>query len=348
METIVNKDIIQPALITRAKYNFSVIEKRILYRILIIMQRYLEGGKLDKGFKLDVNIFNDWDIVLPTRAFLKNEEDKNYKLVRDNLLSLQSKIIELKTENEWAAYNIIERAKIKDIKGISSNEAFVSFRLAPQIVDGLFNYAKGFTRYELKVAFELESEYSMRFYEMVSEQKTKPFLDYKIETLKEYFGIEKKYIDKRTGKTNVAILVRRVIEPAKKELDSCSPWTFEYSFLDANKDYIKPNNRRTRKTYIRVVPKYQSKFRDENLEKKKLLKKVSIRHDLDKNVLNYLKQTYNFNDKEIKNNQELFVFAYKKIDLLNFLALKQREAGEAKNPKGYIIKCIKNQVKKTS
>lgn len=344
MAIIKNSDIIQPALITRAKYSFTVIEKRIMYRILLIMQKYINGEKLDKDYKLDVNIFNDWDITLPTKAFLKHSDDKNYHVIRKNLLSLNQKVIELKTENTWEAYNIIERPQVKDIKNISVNDAYISFRLAPKIVDGLFNYAKGFTKYELKVAFELESEYSMRFYELVSEQKNKPFLDYKIDTLKEYFSIEDKYL-RANGTTHIGVMTKKVIEPAKKELDACSPWTFEYQFLDVHQQIIPPKNKRSKRVYIRIYPKYQPQFRDENLEKEKVQKQTSLRWDLSPAIIEYLRNIFEFTTEEIKNNRDVFIKAQSEFDLLQFMALNQRKACDAKNPKGYIIQCIKNKIK---
>ena len=42
---ITNKDVIQSYLMTVSKYNFSVYEKRILYRLVEAMQCEIEGKK---------------------------------------------------------------------------------------------------------------------------------------------------------------------------------------------------------------------------------------------------------------------------------------------------------------
>ena len=43
---ITNKDVIQSYLMTVSKYNFSVYEKRIVYRLVEAMQCEIEGKKL--------------------------------------------------------------------------------------------------------------------------------------------------------------------------------------------------------------------------------------------------------------------------------------------------------------
>jgi len=42
-----NKDVIQSYILTTAKYDFSVYEKRILYRLVELNQHLLEGRKLN-------------------------------------------------------------------------------------------------------------------------------------------------------------------------------------------------------------------------------------------------------------------------------------------------------------
>jgi plasmid replication initiation protein len=47
--------------------------------------------------------------------------------------------------------------------------------------DVLLNFTKGFSRYDLEIAFKLESTYSMRFYELLAGQKDP--IAYSIENL---------------------------------------------------------------------------------------------------------------------------------------------------------------------
>ena len=50
---ITNKDVIQSYLMTVSKYDFSVYEKRILYRLVEAMQCELEGKKLHSGLRIE-------------------------------------------------------------------------------------------------------------------------------------------------------------------------------------------------------------------------------------------------------------------------------------------------------
>lgn len=47
---ITNKDVIQSYLMTVSKYNFSVYEKRIVYRLVEAMQCEIEGKNYTLGF----------------------------------------------------------------------------------------------------------------------------------------------------------------------------------------------------------------------------------------------------------------------------------------------------------
>lgn len=130
----------------------------------------------------------------------------------------------------------------------------------------------------------------MRFYELLSGQKTK--LIYSIDQLKEMFLVADKY--KLT-----ADFIRKVVEPAKKELDDLAPYSFEWS---ANKEGRKIVS-------INFYPIYKPENRDTELYKQELQKQTSLSWDLNKQVLDYLKDSIGFTPKELKNNRDLFITA---------------------------------------
>jgi hypothetical protein len=85
---------------------------------------------------------------------------------------------------------------------------------------------------------------------------------------------------------------------------------------------------------------------DTDLEKKELQKQLSLAWDLDKMVIDYLRQNYLFEDDEIKNNIQTFKTASKELDLMNFLSLKKRVASTKKRPKGWIIAALQKEIAK--
>jgi len=70
-----NKDVIQSYIFTTAKYDYSVYEKRIIYRLVEMVQHTLEGKKLDNGFSIQKTLYNDRIITMPINAFLAGEND---------------------------------------------------------------------------------------------------------------------------------------------------------------------------------------------------------------------------------------------------------------------------------
>lgn len=94
MKKISNKDILQSYILTTAKYDYSVYEKRILYRLVEIAQSEIEGLKFrDDCRKVEHDLFGLVSITLPISSILANDNDKNYKKAKDALISLSQKYI---------------------------------------------------------------------------------------------------------------------------------------------------------------------------------------------------------------------------------------------------------------
>ena len=321
-----NKELIQSYILTTAKYDYSVYEKRILYRIVEQLQLLIEGKTLNKNYSMqeipheDIKLFK---FTFPFSAFKKNEEDKNHAQIKKALLSLEKKGFEYEDSEVWETINILYLPKV------FKNKEYIGFTLREEIIQAFLDFSKGFKKYELKTAMEFESVYSMRFYELLSNQKTP--INYSIDTLKEMFQIENKY--KLT-----ADFLRYVIEPAKKELDKCSPYTFHYETIKTGRKI----------TGIRFIPIHQPQFEDESLKKQKALKQMSNRWYIPKNIEDYLKYNYEFTNKELNNNLSLFESLHNHLseeDLLDFLVeLKaQSVVYEIKNLKAYLIGSLKNK-----
>lgn len=319
---IINKDVIQSYIITTARYDFSVYEKRILFRLIEMCQFQLEGKKLDKHFHLERNLFGDYIVSVPISAFLNGEDDEHYARVKQALKDLRNKTIEYEDDKEWKLIGLIEKPKFEK-RGVAH------FEIQPEIYDAIFNFSKGFRRYELETVMSFNSVYAMRMYELISNQETlKP---YSIDKLKLMFKVQDKY-------TLTADFIRRVIDAAKTELDEKSPYSFTYK-TDSQKGSKKI-------TSIQFFP-YKTKNVDETLEKSRLEKQVSIGFSLDRSVINYLKENFLFETDEIKHNRDLFEEADKSFDLINLLAGKKRAAHAAKKgPQAYVIGILRGELKK--
>ena len=314
-------DIIQSYILTTARYDFSVYEKRILYRIVEMTQDLLQGKKLNQKYSIEKDLFDMYNIEMPISAFLTDETDKHYSRTKMALISMSRKIFQYEDEREWRAIPLVILPKIRKY------ESTVQFRIHEDMYNAILDFSKGFKKYELNTVFKFESVYAMRLYELLSNQRTP--LIYSIKELKLMFGVEKKY--KLT-----ADFIRRVIEPARKELTEKSPYSFEYKPLKTGRAI----------TSIKFYPYHIPANADEEAETRRLKKLVSVGWIIERNVRQYLKDQYGFSNPEIKNNIDLFEKAQKEMpDLLMFLSEVKAKANRANNPKGYLINALRKRMR---
>jgi len=313
-------EVVQSYIVTTARYDFNVYEKRILYRIVEGMQHLLAGKKLNQRYVINKQLWDLWEVKIPMAAFLIDETDTNHARIKAALLSMSRKIFTYEDDREWRAIPLILLPKIKKY------ESTVEFRLHDDVYNALMNFSKGYKKYELTTAFEFESVYAMRFYELFSKQRTP--LNYSVTELKIMFGVEKKY-------KNTADFIKRVVMTAQKELNEKSPHSFEYTPLKTGR----------RITSIRFFPVYIAANMNEAFEGEHLAKQISPSLMIEKIVLDYLKDHYKFSTPELKNNATLFEKAGKEIpDLLLFLSEIKASALRATNPKGYVIGALKKKL----
>lgn len=317
MEANKNKDVVQSYIWTVAKYEANAYEKRILYRVIEAIQHEIEGKQL-QDLKIKTNLFNDKVFKMPISMFLKDEKDQNYFRIKNALIRLRNRVVEFDDGVSWRVYGMIEKPRL-EYKG------FVEFEIPAEVYSCMLNFVKGYRKFELLTAISFNSEYTMRFYELFSGQKTP--LIYTIDSLKEMFQIADKY-------PRNPDFVKRVVESAKKELDEKSPFSFEYSIIKQGKKF------HSIKFYPIVIPKN----RDNSLEKTSLIKQVHLSGFLDRVERDYLNKL-GFSERQIKNNIDLFVEAKKNIDLVYELSLFIGKTREKKNPQGYIINALKGKLK---
>lgn len=323
-----NKDLIQSYVLTTAKYDFSVYEKRILYRLVECCQFAIEGKRLNAGYVYQPSLFEGlYSIKMPISAFLGDNEDKNTGEVKKALRSLRNKTLEYEYDDSelgrvWKLIGLIELPKFE-------HRGYVDFKIHPEIHEAILHFSKGFRKYELKTAMGFKSVYSMRFYELLSGQK-KP-LTYTIDQLKIMFKLENKY----TRGGSAGDFVRKTVDVAKKELDEKSPYSFEYKRNTVGKKIVS----------ITFYPTINPENRDSELEKRDLQKKASICWDLDRIVVNYLKENFGFTDKGIRNNIDLLKVAQRDLDLMLFLSGIRVKARDKKNPQGWTLGAIKKALK---
>ncbi len=340
MAKIKNKEALQSYILTTARYDFSKYEKRILYRLVELAQCETQALNFPEDCrKIDHDLFNFITIEMPYGNFLstdeKNETDEkkrntNHAQVWKALKSLQIKIIDYEDNKTKESLSIIANPIHK------KRSDTVTFIINPRIWDVILDFSRGYRKIELLTTMEFNSVYSMRFYELFSEQKVSKI--FTVEELKKMFKIENQYKGSNNNK-----IISKVIDPAKKELDEKSPYSFDF-------DPIK-KGRGGKIVSIKFTPIFKPENKDINLEQRRLQQQLSSRWTLSKQEVEYLHNNFGFTEDEIRKNIDTFKDVIAVTDLLNELARIKAKISEyerlgkgAGNVKGYVIISLRNAV----
>ena len=315
-----SRQVVQSYIFTTAIYDFNVYEKRVLYNLVKLAQSQIEGIKLAENlYKIDHRYKDFLQIELPMSDFLTDGDDKNHVRIKSALKSLHQKTFTYSDNGLWECFSIIANPKIR----LRSSK--VSFIVDARVWDVILDFTRGFSRYDLEVAFTLESSYSMRLYEMLAGQ-TDP-IAYSIESLRKEFHLEDKY---RLTKD----FIRRVIESAKQELDNKSPVTFTYSPLKDGKKI----------TRIMFFPVRREYIESSRTFLKEVIRKYGSGAHLSSDEHRFLREI-GFSETGIKNNLELFIECKRSLDFIYELALIKGKSRDKRNPCGWCVRTLKGKLR---
>lgn len=191
--------VIQSNALTEGRQDYNLIEKRIMYGILIkCREKFIENQ--NEGQK---DLFGDLIINLSVSDLLKSET--NLDRLYEATIKMRAKDFKINNENVFLVTGFINYAKHD--KGSSVIEIGVSKHIIPHVVELVSHY----TAFELIVAMTLKSIYSQRFYEICNQWKNTGFAVYSIAKLRFMFSCEEKY--KSFGEFQ-----RTILDVAQKEL----------------------------------------------------------------------------------------------------------------------------------
>lgn len=314
-----NRELVQSYLFTTAKYDFKVPEKRIFYKIIEMMQEYLQGKGLNQKHFIQPLTDGYTKITMPVRSFLVNPDDDNYKDVKKALLDLKKRTFEYEDDKVWMPIDIIT----KPVLHKEGQASYVTFEIHEITYNAFLDFSKGYRKYELQTAMNFNSIYAMRFYELFSGQKDP--ITYSIPYLKERFKIENKY-NSKNGKKD---FLTKVVDVAQKELDEKSPYTFSYKIERGSENIL-------------FIPIYQKQNADAELEKKAIQKQTSLGWELTAKEQEILMNRWHFTKEGLKYNISLFRSAKVLLNLEEFIL--ELSPLNAKNRPAFLIGSLRKQI----
>jgi plasmid replication initiation protein len=296
-------------------------------------QRMISQQALDKAVKIDTNLWGDKKYTIPMSLLLSSDEDdetkegrsKNNKRFIDAFKALQDKKVEYEDDEVYGRVGVISQFEFK------KHDRFVTWKADNKIVEMIMDFSKGWRAYELKIAFNLQSAYAMRFYELIANKTTK--IVYITSDLIKMFELENKYKQK-SGKPNYKLIELKVLQKAQQELDRVSPYTFDYRF---SKDYAT----------LEIIPIFQPQFSNAKYERDKS-KNIDLSMVLsEKEITTYINE-FNFTEQGLKNNYALFEECKKTFpeNYSFFIFQEIRTAMQKKNKvtPAYVIGILKNKL----
>ena len=330
-----NKDIVTSFVYTWARQKeMSILEQRVVLRIMEYASNHLKGIKLkDHLHKIDLGLFNV-TITMPASDVLFNTKMKHHDIEKA-LYALRSRSFEYRDDNRYTVCGFINNATYVYRSGM------ITVEVDNRIWDVLSDFTLGYKRFELNKALALPTSSALQFYMIMSGQE-RP-LRLSIAELKNWLGIP---ADKYTkdGKDRIDHLEERVLRPVKRMLDDTCPYTFTYEKLRQN-----PNNCKSPVVGFELIPVYQEKFRDQELERVHLTAKVSLGF-ISPQVTNYMKHQMGFSKDNLNPHKELLIRAIKILpDIMKTLediqGRRRTKTGETKGI-GWVIQAIRGEVSK--
>lgn len=330
VEEKITKEVVESYIFSTVRHDFGIYSERLLLRLVELAQREIKGLDFKGGSslgKVKVGEWGDAEITIPVKDILSGDEDKNYAKAKQAVRALMGKFLEYEDNRVYRATHILNDVDVDKVSGK------MIIQVNRNIWSAMLDFSKGFRKYELETAVKLRGKYSLRIYKLVSKQ-TEP-ISYTIEDLRKMWGLVDKY-------KKVDDFIKNTIEAAKRELDSVSPYSFEYALTAAKGAEVNKGRKgRPAITSVTFFPKRVTRNDSGDL----LRKQISPSFILDQELYQMLKNKFGFDPVGIKSNITLFDYANKEFDLLSFLDRIAPNALRAESPQGYIINAIKKHLK---
>jgi len=353
-----NKDLVESYDFATMREGMGICGQRLLLRLVeaanatgilkgIHFAEDKDGCQPVSPARVETDLFGHTRIIMPMWAIMPGDSYEHSK-VKADIRAAMNYIIETKDQDgSTIMFPFLTYAKF--------NEGEITIEVQDELWSTFLNFTKGFRVFEMKVALSLSKKHALKMYQLISGQTSE--LHFGLEELKKILGL-KWHEMKKEGKQTVIIekekysrpvdFIARVIKPCKKELDACSPYTFDYRLRKSKK--CKAG--RSAITGIDILPVYQPKFRDEHLQSVREAQRVTMFAEgdtefLSKECKKMLLEKFDFTLRGIQNNLELLNEATRKLNLLALLDEIAKSAAKKRplKPQGYVIRAIERALR---
>lgn len=308
------------------RHRFSIYEQRVMLRVVERCSEYVKPqGRFRDHVSRPYDVSDLSHVFTMSIQSLVGSKSHNYKPLRDAIVGLQSVTVEFWAPHYkiWRAAPLIKSAQIDGRAGVVTIE--VSSWLVGYVTDFTCG---GFRYYELEHAFSLRNVFASRIYQIVSSM-SKPIL-YDISQLKKVLGVD------ADAYSRVSDFCRRVLAPAKKELDTRGFNSFAFKIVRRVKD-----SPASPPVAVQLSPIRREKPAQLTTEERTKL----LYEGAPLSLISFLKSKLSFTDKELATHHAvLHAFSLVPEWQDKLLSMYERAMRKRKG-KGYMIGAIKLAVK---
>jgi len=180
-----------------ARYNLTIEEQRLILTTIAVLDN-LEIA--DNGFPL---------LKIPKKLIIRvtGLHKKDYKVIKNALKRLMSRVIEIEDENGFVLYQWFAKAKY------NKGEEFIEVQFHSDLLPYLLRLKERFTRIPLKQVLKLRSKYAIRLYELLKRYEDTGYRQDKVVDLRKKLGISE------NGYKLFKDFEKRVLKQAVREIN---------------------------------------------------------------------------------------------------------------------------------
>jgi len=219
--------VIQPNAITTAHYDYTALQKNVLYTIISTVQRHMTKEKLANSdlwgnltLELDIKDLvqksNHTEVHNAIKGLMKKPISYYYKLANGNIMDVTTTMI----------------YTMKHERG----QRTITLKISQDSIPALLYIGDGFTAYSRTIAMALPSIYAKRIYELCCRWKDRGFIRMKLTDLRAMLGIDI-YDGKKIAVQKfkqIKELKVEVLDKSAKILKEQADYTFRYVLLKEN------------------------------------------------------------------------------------------------------------------
>lgn len=329
---IPSNDVFTSYIFSSSNRSLSKYGERLLMEVISVAQEYTIDAALGiNKLNFDEKYSEKFAIVdIPVKNLLNADDNTNYTKAKAAAVELmkiyhtveapvldengvQKTYKDGTPQYQFASYHLLDQVTINQKPGI------VSVKLGAETWSQILDMGKGYTRYNLLTAKNLDDVVAIRLFQLMS--NTSVPLNFSLDRIKGILGLQNKYVNNPTG------FIRRVIVPAEDEIREKCPFEVVHDLV-----YEKTSTK-GRPTIVGITLS--------KVVKPTIIKDAST--VLNAQTLRILFNEFKFDDKGVRSNLKLFDEVQKAgHDLIAFLEKIGPKAKIANSPQAYVIKSLQN------